>query len=295
MTLIEPLGFDAALKRAQSIMQDAPMRYFLAAKSLPEAELLLAMLYALEGGKALRAFLVIESARLHGQGFDAAEQAALAVECIHAYSLIHDDLPCMDDDDLRRGKPTVHRKWSEHTAVLAGDALQAKGFELLASEEMPNALALLRGLAQASGHAGMVGGQMMDIAAETSAVPFDLAQIEAVQRGKTGALIRWSATAGAVMAGANSAGLETYGDRLGLAFQIADDILDVEGNAAETGKAVGKDEDAGKATFVSLLGLDAAKRQAANLVEEACDALSSYQDDAECLREAARFVISRRK
>jgi farnesyl diphosphate synthase len=295
LTLIEPLGFEAALTRAQSLMRHAPGELFEAAKSRPEAELLEAMLYALEGGKALRAFLVIESARLHGQGLQAATRAALAVECIHAYSLIHDDLPCMDDDDLRRGKPTVHKKWNEHTAVLAGDALQAKGFELLATDDMPHAVALLRGLAQASGHGGMVGGQMMDIAAETSAVPLNLAEIKAVQTGKTGALIRWSATAGAVMAGANSAGLETYGDRLGLAFQIADDILDVEGDAQETGKAVGKDEDAGKATFVSLLGLDAAKRQAANLVEEACEALSVYKDNADCLREAARFVISRRK
>mgnify|MGYP000684040332 FL=1 len=254
------------------------------------------MLYALEGGKALRAFLVIESARLHGQSLEAARQAALAVECVHAYSLIHDDLPCMDDDDLRRGKPTVHRKWNEHTAVLAGDALQAKAFELLATPEVgENALELLRQLAVASGHEGMVGGQMMDIAAETSAAPLTIAQIKAVQHGKTGALISWSARAGAVMSGANSAGLETYGRALGLAFQIADDVLDVEGDAAETGKAVGKDVDAGKATFVSLLGLDAAKRQAADLVEEGCEALSSYGKDADCLREAARFVISRRK
>lgn len=295
MTLIEPLGFEAALTRAKTAVEAAAKGAFGAPASAAEAELVGAMLYALDGGKALRAFLVIESARLHGQGLEAATRAALAVECIHAYSLIHDDLPCMDDDDLRRGKPTVHRKWSEHTAVLAGDALQAKGFELLASEDMPHALALLRGLAEASGHAGMVGGQMMDIAAETSATPLTLAEIKAVQTGKTGALIRWSATAGAVMAGANSAGLETYGDRLGLAFQIADDILDVEGDAAETGKAVGKDEEAGKATFVSLLGLDAAKRRAASLVQEACEALSVYKDNADCLREAARFVISRRK
>ena len=295
MTLIEPLGFEAALTRAQSLMQQAPEAFFEEARSRPEAELLEAMRYALEGGKALRAFLVIESARLHGQGLEAATRAGLAVECIHAYSLIHDDLPCMDDDDLHRGKPTVHKKWNEHTAVLAGDALQAKGFELLASEDMPNALPLLRGLAEASGHGGMVGGQMMDIAAETSEMPLNLAEIKAVQNGKTGALIRWSATAGAVMAGSDCAGLETYGDRLGLAFQIADDILDVEGDAQETGKAVGKDEEAGKATFVSLLGLDAAKRQAASLVEEACEALSVYKDNADCLREAARFVISRRK
>ncbi len=292
--LIEPLPFEDALKRAQSVTEQAAGVAFGAPESDAHAVLGEAMLYALHGGKALRAFLVIESARLHGQSFKAATQAALAVECIHAYSLIHDDLPCMDDDDLRRGKPTVHRMWNEHTAVLAGDALQAKAFEVLA-ESGGNALGLVHGLAVASGHEGMVGGQMMDIAAETAAKPLTLAQIKAVQHGKTGALIRWSASAGAVMAEANSAGLETYGEALGLAFQIADDILDVEGDAAETGKAVGKDAEAGKATFVSLLGLDAAKRQAAALVEQACEALSSYRTDAECLREAARFVIARRK
>ena len=293
--LIEPLGFEAALRRAQGAVSEAAREAFGVSASPAQAELCEAMLYALEGGKALRAFLVYESARLHEQSEHSAREAALAVECIHAYSLIHDDLPCMDDDDLRRGKPTVHKKWNEHTAVLAGDALQAKGFELLASEDLPNAMKLLHGMAVASGHNGMVGGQMMDIAAETSAAPLSLDEIKAVQRGKTGALIRWSATAGPVMAWADCAGLETYGDRLGLAFQIADDILDVEGDAEVTGKAVGKDAGAGKATFVSLLGLDAAKRQAKDLVEEACEALSIYQDDAECLREAARFVISRRK
>ncbi len=296
LMLIEPLAFEPSLERAIEATRETAWDRFRAPESRAEAALVFAMFYALEGGKALRAFLVIESARLHGQTMTAAAQAALAVECIHAYSLIHDDLPCMDDDDLRRGKPTVHRKWNEHTAVLAGDALQAKAFELLATPELGgNALELVRGLAVASGHEGMVGGQMMDIAAETAEAPLTLEQIKAVQHGKTGALIRWSASAGAVMAGASSAELETYGEALGLAFQIADDILDVEGSAAETGKAVGKDADAGKATFVSLLGLDAAKRQASDLVEQACEALSSYGADAECLREAARFVIARRK
>ncbi|MBU2981103.1 polyprenyl synthetase family protein [Lentibacter algarum] len=294
--LIEALTFEQALKRAQALTGDAAKTAFGAPQTEPHKLLCEAMLYALEGGKALRAFLVIESARLHGQSLEAATQAALAVECIHAYSLIHDDLPCMDDDDLRRGKPTVHRKWNEHTAVLAGDALQAKAFELLATPDVgAHALELVRQLAVASGHEGMVGGQMMDIAAETSETPLTIEQIKAVQHGKTGALINWSAKAGAVMSGASSAGLETYGRALGLAFQIADDILDVEGDVSETGKAVGKDADAGKATFVSLLGLDAAKRQAADLVEQGCEALSVYGSDADCLREAARFVISRRK
>lgn len=257
-----------------------------------------AMLYALDGGKALRAFLVFESARLHGISRRAAAFPALAIECVHAYSLIHDDLPCMDDDDLRRGKPTVHRKWDEHTAVLAGDALQTLGFELLTQpSEFSDAVVmrLVRKLAKASGHKGMVGGQVLDIAAETAQEPETLEQIIAIQELKTGKLIEWSAMAGAVLAEADNDPLYTYGKKLGLAFQIADDVLDVEGDAAETGKAVGKDADAGKATFVSLLGLDAAKRRAAGLVEEASDALSSYGEDAECLREAARFVISRRK
>ncbi len=254
------------------------------------------MRYALTGGKALRAFLALESARLHGQDEAPAGQAAFAVECIHAYSLIHDDLPCMDDDDLRRGKPTVHRKWDEATAVLAGDALQAAAFEALCHSSLgARAVPLIRGLAEASGHGGMVGGQMMDIAAESAESPLTVQGIEAVQRRKTGALIRWSASAGAVMADDDAEPLVRYGAALGLAFQIADDILDVEGDAALTGKAVNKDAEAGKATFVSLLGLDAAKRRAADLVDEACEALSRYGDDAESLREAARFVISRDK
>jgi len=250
-----------------------------------------AMRYAVRGGKALRSFLVLESARLHG--VDAAAGAAGAIEAVHAYSLIHDDLPCMDDDDLRRGQPTVHKKWDEATAVLAGDALQALAFELLA--DVPNAALMMQTLARASGVRGMVGGQAADIAAETAAAPLGLDQIVALQAGKTGALISWSAMAGPRMAGADTAPLQAYGDALGLAFQIADDVLDVEGDAAEVGKAVGKDADAGKATFVTLLGLQGAKDRAAELVAEACDRLSCYGDEAETLKEAARFVIARRK
>ncbi len=250
-----------------------------------------AMRYAVRGGKALRGFLVCESARLHG--IDDASAAAAAIEAVHAYSLIHDDLPCMDDDDLRRGQPTVHKRWDEATAVLAGDALQALAFEMLAS--VPNAAEMMRSLAVASGARGMVGGQAADIAAETAASPLTLAQIMALQNGKTGALITWSATAGARMAGDDLAALTTYGDALGLAFQIADDILDVEGDAAEVGKAVGKDADAGKATFVSLLGLAGAKAKAASLVDAACDALSPYGGQADTLKQAARFVTTRKK
>ncbi|MFS4581744.1 polyprenyl synthetase family protein [Phaeobacter sp. C3_T13_0] len=253
-----------------------------------------AMRYALTGGKMLRGFLVLESTRLHGINPNAAREAALAIECIHAYSLVHDDLPCMDDDDLRRGQPTVHRKWDEAMAVLAGDALQSFAFERLARAEVgPNALILIRDLAVAAGKDGMVQGQMLDIAAESAERPLGLDQITRLQNRKTGCLIAWSATAGAVLAGADSAPLRRYAEALGLAFQIADDILDVEGDPAKVGKAVRKDAAAGKATFVSLLGLDAAKDRARELVNHACDALSSYGDEAETLKDTARFVIAR--
>lgn len=256
-----------------------------------------AMHYASAGGKRLRAFLVLESARLHGVASENAIWPAAAIEAIHAYSLIHDDLPCMDDDDLRRGLPTVHVKWDETTAVLAGDALQTFGFECVSRPEChPDATVradLTLTLARAAGAEGMVLGQALDIAAETADRPLTLEEITRLQAGKTGALIGWAATAGARMAGANIAPLARYAADLGLAFQIADDILDIEGDAATVGKAVGKDADAGKATFVSLLGLDGAKRRAADLVTDACDALNSYGDEAETLRDAARFVISR--
>lgn len=260
--------------------------------SIPDA-----MKYATTGGKGLRAFLAMESARLHGFDGQRSSVAAAAIEALHAYSLVHDDLPCMDDDDLRRGQPTVHRKWDEATAVLAGDALQALAFQLIAQAGCPAEarLNLSATLAIAAGAHGMVGGQAMDIAAETADVPLTLDEITALQAGKTGALIRWSAMVGPRMAGLHHDPLDVYGECLGLAFQIADDILDVEGDATEVGKAVGKDADAGKATFVTLLGLQGAKSRAAELVAEACDRLSCYGDEAETLKEAAHFVIARRK
>ncbi len=256
-----------------------------------------AMRYASHGGKRLRAFLVMESAALHGISDAQSVWAAAAVEALHAYSLVHDDLPCMDDDDLRRGQPTVHVKWDEATAVLVGDALQALAFECLTRAELhPDAdvrLSLVASLARASGAQGMVLGQAQDVAAETAPVPLTLDQITKLQSLKTGALIGWSAEAGAVLAGASAAPLRQYADALGLAFQIADDILDVTGDAAKTGKRVGKDARAGKATFVSLLGLEGARARAKSLVAEAEAALELYGDRAEALREAARFVISR--
>lgn len=255
-----------------------------------------AMRYAASGGKRLRGFLVLEGARLHGLGN--ALPAACAVEALHAYSLVHDDLPAMDDDDLRRGLPTVHVKWDEATAILAGDALQTLAFELLADPALGAAdrrIALVAGLAQASGAEGMVLGQALDIMAETAATPLTLDQITRLQAGKTGALIRFSAEAGAILAGADIRPLSTYATALGLAFQIADDILDVTGDEAATGKRVGKDEAAGKATFVSLLGLAGARQRAAELVEQACAALDPYGNRAETLKDAARFVIARDK
>jgi farnesyl diphosphate synthase len=286
-------GLEAALTRVQDLVQ-AHLRRALAGEPGAVAQ---AMLYACEGGKGLRGFLVLESARLHGLPDAQSTPAAAAIEALHAYSLIHDDLPCMDDDDLRRGRPTVHRRWDEATAVLAGDALQSLAFELIAQAPLPPEarVALLLTLAQAAGVRGMVGGQALDIAAETAPVPLTLSEIIALQAAKTGELLSWSAAAGARMAGADPAPFLRYGFALGLAFQIADDLLDVEGDSATVGKATQKDAAAGKATFVSLLGLDAARARANSLVQEACDALAPYGADADTLREAARFVIARRK
>ncbi len=263
-----------------------------------ELPLTQAMRYAVTGGKTLRGFLVLESARLHGVDPDCAIWPATAIEAIHAYSLVHDDLPAMDDDDLRRGQPTVHRKWDEATAILVGDALQTLGFELVTHPAChPDGAiraSLAQTLARASGARGMVLGQALDIAAESAGQPLTLDQITDLQAGKTGALIVWSAEAGARLAGADPAPLTRYATDLGLAFQIADDILDVEGDESTVGKAVGKDAAAGKATFVSLLGVDQAKARAVELIDEACEALSPYGDAAETLKQAARFVISRR-
>lgn len=288
---LERRAFKTALVKAAEVAE-ARIGFALSGLKGPVPE---AMKYAVSGGKALRSFLTLETARLHGINPASAAGAAAAIECIHAYSLVHDDLPCMDDDDLRRGQPTVHRKWDEATAVLAGDGLHALAFELLVQIECaPRAkLNLLMTLANAAGVRGMVGGQAADVAAETAATPLTLEQIIELQAGKTGALISWSALVGPRMAEAEREPLSIYGRCLGVAFQIADDVLDVTGDASVVGKAVGKDAAAGKATFVSLLGLDGAKSRAAELAQEACDALSPYGDDAETLKEAAHFVIAR--
>lgn len=265
-----------------------------------------AMRYAtLGGGKRLRALLVVASGDLFQVPRERSLRVAAAVEMLHAYSLIHDDLPCMDDDDLRRGKPAVHRAFDEATAVLAGDGLQTQAFLTLADAAThPDAAvqaALVAGLAQASGGRGMVGGQAIDLDAEDRTAagrPLSYDEIAHLQALKTGALIRFSAEAGAVLGQARAedrAVLHDYAAELGLAFQIADDLLDHEGSAAELGKAVGKDAAAGKATFVGLLGLPEARAKARALTNSAKSRISSqFGPGAVVLQELAEFVITRR-
>jgi len=268
-----------------------------AVAELPESPVRAAMDYAVQGGKRLRGFLVIEGAALHDIPPARAVHAAAAIEAMHACSLVHDDLPAMDDDDLRRGRPTVHVQWDEATAILVGDALQTLAFDLLARPECaPEAevrVALIGAMAHAAGAAGMVLGQALDLAAERATEPLTLEQITTLQAGKTGALINWAGQAGARLASADAGPLGRYSAALGLAFQIADDILDIEGDAIKAGKRLRKDADAGKATFVSLLGLEGAKARATELVDEAEAALDPYGGRAGTLRQAARFVISR--
>lgn len=285
--------FPERLKAAQLAVE---ARLQLALANRAEVPVVAAMRYAARGGKRIRAFLVLESAALFGIGADRAIAAAAAVEALHAYSLVHDDLPSMDDDDLRRGQPTLHVKWDEATAILAGDALQTLAFELCCDPALGPAdrrIALVAELARASGAEGMVLGQALDIAAETSPEPLTIDEITRLQAGKTGALIRFAATSGAILAGQDPAPLAAYAKALGLAFQIADDILDVEGDPEKTGKRLGKDAGAGKATFVSLLGLDGARARARDLVAEAVAALAPYGAAGRNLAEAAEFVIAR--
>lgn len=287
--------FQTALSDAQSSISDF---LTLQLAQFGDDTIAQGMRYATSGGKRLRGFLVLESACLFDVARPQALYAAAAVECLHAYSLVHDDLPCMDDDDLRRGQPTVHRKWDEATAVLVGDALQTFAFELISRKEAGTAeerVALMAGLAKASGAQGMVLGQAQDIAAETAGRPLTLDEITDLQANKTGRLIEWPAHAGAILGGADPGPLQTYARAIGLAFQIADDILDVEGDAVKAGKALRKDADAGKATFVSLLGMDAAKTRARDLVSDATAALAPYGDKAQILCDLAHYIVSRDK
>jgi farnesyl diphosphate synthase len=290
----EALQFYALLSR-HATEAEAALADFLPAD---ETALGAAMRHAvLSGGKRLRAFLALETAALFRVPKTQALRTAAAVECIHAYSLVHDDLPCMDDDDLRRGKPTVHVQWDEATAVLAGDALQTLAFDILAAPagaiDPRLQVRLIHRLAQAAGVAGMVGGQALDIAAEAAAEPLDLEAITGLQALKTGALIVWAAESGAILGRSDPEPMRRYATDLGLAFQIRDDILDVEGDPKATGKRLRKDAAAGKATFVSLLGIEGARQKARDLVSSACDTLSPYGSAAESLRQAARFVVGR--
>ena len=287
-------GFHRRLTESAAAVQG---RLDLALSRLADVPVVDAMRWACHGGKGLRGFLVTEGAALYGVPMDRAVTAAAAIEALHAYSLVHDDLPCMDDDALRRGRPTVHVKWDQAVAVLAGDALQSLAFDLLADpachRDAAVRVSLIGSLARAAGAQGMVLGQALDIAAESAATPLTLTQIEALQAGKTGALIRWSGEAGALLAGDDPAPMSRYATALGLAFQIADDLLDATGDAAAMGKAAGKDAGAGKATFVSLLGVEGARARARALVDEACEALASFGERAEALRGCAAFVVER--
>ncbi len=266
----------------------------------PESRLFEAMRYStLGGGKRLRPFLALKSAELFDVAPEHALRAGAAVELVHCYSLVHDDLPAMDDDDLRRGRPTCHVRFGEATAVLAGDALLTLAFEVLADpathDEPAIRCELVRALAVAAGAEGMAGGQMFDLEAESRTL--DLDDVVRLQSLKTGQLFRFSCESGAILGGggeAERAALVAYARDLGLAFQIADDLLDHEGDESEVGKKVGKDAAAGKATFVSLLGAEGARERARRLAEKAAGNLDIFGEKGEVLGEAARFVVERR-
>jgi len=280
---------------------DAMMARLLPGGEEPELPLFQAMRYAvLSGGKRLRPFFVVASGQLFNVSSSAALRVAAAVEFVHAYSLIHDDLPAMDDDDLRRGQPTVHRKFDEATAILAGDALQALAFEVLADAATHGDAAvrveLVRILALAAGAHGMVGGQMLDLMAPDQ--DYGIGEITRMQRLKTGEMIAFACTAGAILGKAAEPArhaLHAYAHDLGLAFQIADDLIDATGSAAEAGKAVGKDKARGKATFVDILGVERARAQAGLLADQAAKHLDLFEEKGDLLRQAARFVIGRRR
>lgn len=289
---------EPALKEAARFMEDALLE-FLPEPVGPQARLIEAMRYAtLGGGKRVRAFLVLQSGRQFGVDRRALSRVAAAVECVHAYSLAHDDLPAMDDDDTRRGKPSTHKKFDEATAILAGDALLTHAFALIATPEThadPYVRSdLVARLALAAGWNGMVGGQMIDMDVEGVS---DIGHITRLQRLKTGALIAFACDAGAIMGKASPQmhrALTNYAQDLGLAFQIVDDLLDVEGDAAVMGKATRKDQKAGKATFVTVLGPERARAQAELLAKQAAQHLELFDEKADLLRELAAYVVDRR-
>lgn len=300
--MVEPISAPLHAALADTLrLLDADLDMLLPLPDGPEARVVEAMRYASIGaGKRIRPFLVLEGAKLFGVAPLSARRVAAAVEMLHCYSLVHDDLPAMDDDDLRRGRPTVHRAFDEATAILAGDGLLTRCFEVLADPEThsdPSVRAeLVRGCAAAAGPNGMVGGQMVDLRAATLAL--DTQGIIRLQRMKTGAIIAFAAEAGAILGKAAPQlrqALHHYAHDLGLAFQIADDLLDVEGSAAETGKATGKDAGQGKATIVGLLGVDRAKAQMQMLADQACAHLDPFAERAHLLRALASFVVTRRR
>ncbi|MBB4211956.1 farnesyl-diphosphate synthase [Rhodothalassium salexigens DSM 2132] len=267
-----------------------------------EARVVEAMRYALfAGGKRMRPFLTVAAADLFGVSREASLRAAAAVECVHTYSLVHDDLPAMDDDDLRRGQPTTHKQFDEATAVLAGDALLTFAFEVLSDEAThpdPRVrIGLVSTLARASGHHGMVGGQMIDLRAEAEGLSYGEEQITRLQQMKTGALITAAVEMGAVLGKAGPAAhhaLISYARSMGFAFQIADDILDLESSAEALGKATQKDDDAGKATLVNRWGVDKARAHADFLVEQSIDCLAEFGDKARLLKEVALYAVQRK-
>ncbi len=248
-------------------------------------------------GKRLRPLLCMETSKVFNITNEVAIFCAIAIECIHTYSLVHDDLPSMDDDDLRRGQPTVHKKWNEATAILVGDALQSLGFEALSGQKFKvnNKIKnkLILSLARNSGASGMVLGQALDIDAETSQKELKINEISNIQDYKTGKLISWSCEVGPIIAQENTEPFSLYAAKIGLAFQIIDDILDVTSSSKTLGKNVGKDKDKNKATFVSKLGLDSSKKKALELVEEACEAISGFKDRSRNLCQIANFIVSR--
>lgn len=294
---------ETALKTAMAecaeVVEQAIAR-LLPSTDFPENRLYEAMRYgSLGGGKRLRPFLVMNAAGLFGVNPDCALRVAAAVEFVHCYSLIHDDLPAMDDGDLRRGRPTVHRQFDEAAAILAGDGLLTFAFEVLAdpaTHEDPNVRCqLVAALAGAAGPHGMVGGQMLDLIAEHE--QFDIGTVTRLQRMKTGDMIAFSCEAGAILGKAGTPqrhALRAYAHDLGLAFQIVDDLLDVEGTEAETGKSVGRDAAAGKATFVSILGRDRARSQAEMLARQCASHLEIFDGRADMLKAVAEYVVTRR-
>lgn len=293
-------AIEPALNEARAFMEDA-LNEVLPEPVGPQARVIEAMRYAtLGGGKRVRAFLVLQSGRQFGVDRRALSRVAAATECVHAYSLVHDDLPAMDNDDTRRGKPTTHKKFDEATAILAGDALLTHAFALLASVEThadPYVRAeLVARLAQAAGWNGMVGGQMIDIATQGDDIS-DIGHITRLQRLKTGALFSFACESGAIMGKASAQmhrALTNYAQDLGLAFQITDDLLDVEGDATLMGKATRKDERAGKATFVTVLGPERARAQADLLATQAAQHLEVFDEKADLLRGLAAYVVNRR-